>query len=354
MDIALTAQFSQIFFESGLNDGAATDVEGIRSLLGLATGALLAAGQSFKQMNEELGKEFAGWIYSNEFVTSDVNRLIKFFDYFGDNFDALTGGVSPLQLLRLLTPNQRPSRAALADFIDECNDEGSTVSCADIDAIQRQHKIKSIPTIKSLTPQVPVVPNIPVVPNVQVEPTVDLGMVGNQQGGVGIFRLEVKDYQLANQLDTQWKESGFTANQWMRFMSTSARAVQEIAQVVLGRTIVDVSELDELMVAIKGNKPEVQSEDLDLASTLNRIDVGSALDELPIDVSECLKKISDLDSKIAFHSAPVGTDAMMRRIYREKRDLVIASLKTLAVKYQLEIESLLMTACNSIKVQFVA
>jgi hypothetical protein len=347
MDIALTAQFYQNYFENGLNDDAATDVEGIRSLFGLATGALLAAGQSFKQMQEELGKEFAAWIYSNEFVTSDVNRLIKLFDYFGDNFDALTSAVSPLQLLRLLTPNQRPSRAALADFIDECNDEGTTASCADIDSIQRQYKIKSVPTIKSLTPQVTVVPNV------QVEPTVDLRMVGNQQGGVGIFRLEVKDYQLANQLDTQWKESGFTANQWMRFMSTSARTVQEIAQVVLGRTIVDVSELEELMVAIKGNKLEVKS-DLDLGSTLSLSEIDSALDGLPVAVSDCLKKINYLDCKIAFHSAPVGTDAMMRRMYREKRDLLIALLKTLAVDYELDVESLLLTASNSIEVRFVA
>ncbi len=341
MDIALTAQFYQNYFSNDVNEGTATNAEGIHSLLGLATGAMLAAGQSFKQMKEELGKEFAGWIYSNEFVTSDAKRLIKLFDYFGDNFDALSS-VSPLQLLSLLVPSQSASRAALDDFIDECDDEGCTVSSADIDSIQREHKIKSVRTIKSLTPETSVVPNI------EIESNVDLRMVGNQLGGVGIFRLEVKDYQLANQLDSEWKKSGFTASQWMRFMSTSASAVQEISQIVLGRTIVDVSELDELMVAIKSNKPEVAREDL--ISTLSRIDVDSALDGLPTAVSDCLKKINDLDSKIAFHSAPVGSEAIMRRMYREEQDKLIASLKMLAVEYELDIESLLLTATDSIEV----
>ena len=210
MDTALTSLFCQKYFENGLNDNTTTNAEVIRSLLGLATGAMLAAGQYFKQSKEELGREFLGWLHGNEFVTSDANRLIKLFDYFGDNFDALSE-VSLLQLLRLLAPNQRASRAVLADFIDEYGN--SAVSCADIDSIQHEHKIKPIPTIKRLTPQ----PSE--YANVEIESNVDVRMVGNQQGGVGIFRLEVKDYTLANQLDTEWKESGFTANQWMRFMS---------------------------------------------------------------------------------------------------------------------------------------
>jgi hypothetical protein len=339
MDIALTAQFCQKYFENGSNDGAATNVEAIRSLLGLATGAMFAAGELFKQTKEELGREFAGWIYSNEFVTSDANRLIKMNEYFGDNFDALSS-VSPLQLLRLLVPSQSASRSELDDFIDECNEAGFTVSCADIDSIQKQHKIKPIPTIKSLAaPQTPEVPN---------ESKVNVGMVGNQQGGVGIFRLEVKDYTLANELDTQWKESGFTANQWMRFMSTSARVVQDIAQVVLGRPIVDESELDELLVALKVNKAEANNGDVFAAT---QIDVGGDVDWLPTAVSDCLNKISQLNSEIASCTEPFGTHAMMRRMYREERADAIASLKMLAVEHELDIESLLLSVTNSTKVQ---
>jgi hypothetical protein len=331
MDIALADQFYQKYFFDGVNSDATTNVEGIRSLLGLATGAMLAAGQSLKQLKDELGKEFAGWIYSNEFVTSDTNRLIKLFDYFGENFDALSE-VSPFQLLRLLAPNQRASRAVLADLVD---DGDSAISCADIDSIQREHKIKSVPTIKLIPVQAPIAPIV------QIEPNVNVSMVGNQQGGTGIFRLEVKDHQLANQLDNEWKESGFTANQWMRFMSSSARTVQEIAQVVLGRTIVNLSELDELIVAIKGSKIEVACENV--FTNFSQIEVSSGIDELPSAVSDCLRKINDLDSQIALYTSPIGADAMTQRMYREKREKAMHKLKMLAVEYELDIESLLCT-----------
>ncbi len=332
MDIALTDQFYQKYFFDGVNSDATTNVEGIRSLLGLATGAMLAAGQSLKQLKDELGKEFSAWIYSNEFVTSDANRLIKLFDYFGENFDALSE-VSPFQLLRLLAPNQQASRAVLADLVDESVD--SAISCADIDSIQREHKIKSVPTIKLIPVQAPVAPIV------KIEPNVNVSMVGNQQGGTGIFRLEVKDHQLANQLDNEWKESGFTANQWMRFMSSSARTVQEIAQVVLGRTIANESELQELIVAIKGSKIEVACEEV--VANFSQIGVGNGIDELPTTVSDCLRKINDLDSEIARYTSPIGRDAMTRRSCREEREEAMRKLKMLAAEYELDIESLLCT-----------
>jgi hypothetical protein len=335
MDIALTDHFYQKYFDKDVNSDVATSAEDIRSLLGIATGAMLAAGQSLKQLKDELGKEFAAWMDDNEFVKSDASKLIKLFDYFGENFDALSE-VSPLQLLRLLYPNQRASRAVLADLIDECGD--SPVSCADIDSIQREHKIKSVPTVKSLPPQTSAVPN---------ESNVDFRMVGNQKGGTGIFRLEIKDHQLANQLDNEWKESGLTANRWMRFMSSSARAVQEIAQVVLGRTIVDESELDELTIAIKESKVEVAYGDI--KTDLSQIDVGIGIDELPSAVSDCLNKINDLDRKIASYTSSVGTDAIMRRICREERDSALHKLKMLAVEYEINIEALLWNTTQDVE-----
>jgi hypothetical protein len=331
MDIALTDQFYQKYFFDGVNSDVATNIESVRSLLGIATGAMLAAGQSLKQLKEELGQEFAGWIYSNELVTSDANRLIKLFDYFGDNFDALSE-VSPFQLLRLLAPNQRASRAVLADLVD---DSDSAIRCADIDSIQREHKIKSVPKIKLIPVQAPVAPIV------KIEPNVNVSMVGNQQGGTGIFRLEVKDHQLANQLDNEWKESGFTANQWMRFMSSSARAVQEMAEFVLGRTITNELELHELIVAIKESKIEVACENV--IANFSQIEVGGGLDELPTVVSDCLRKINDLDSEIARYTSPIGADAMTQRMYREKREKAIHKLKMLAIECELDIESLLST-----------
>lgn len=330
MDTALTAQFCQNYFDNAKNNDCSTNVEFIRSLFGLATGAILAAGHSFKQIKEELGKEFADWLHSNEFVKNDANKLIKLFEYFGDNLDALSE-VSPLQLLRLLAPNQRASRAVLADLIDQCGD--STISSADIDSIQREHKIKPIAKIKPLTPQTSVVANV------EMESNVDLSMVGNQQGGVGIFRLEVKDYQLANQLDSQWKQSGFTANQWMRFMSSSARAMQDIAQIVLGRAIANESELDELIVTLKESKLEVQSKDI--ISSLSQTDVGRGINVLPTAVANCLNKIKDLDSEIASSSESFGT---------EDCDRVITQLKMLAVEHELDFEALLLTVIDSTRI----
>jgi hypothetical protein len=332
MDIALTDQFYQKYFENGSNGDLATNAEEeIRSLLGIALGAMLAAGQSLKQRKEELGKGFTAWISNNEFVKSDANKLIKLFDCFGENFDGLNG-VNPIALLKLLTPNQRASRAVLADLIDESGD--SAVSCADVDSIQREHKIKSVPTIKSVN-------------TAEIESNVDLKMVGNQKGGTGIFRLEVKDYQLANQLDNEWKESGFTASQWMRFMSSSARAVQEIAQVVLGRNIVDESELDRLTVAIKESMVEVACGDM--KTDFSPVDVGSGINELPLAVTECLTKIKNLEMKIASCKSPVGTDAMMQRIRLLERESLLHKLKMLAVEYELDIETLLWNTTTDVE-----
>jgi hypothetical protein len=339
MDTALTAHFCQNYFDNAKNNDCSTNVEFIRSLFGLATGAILAAGHSFKQIKEELGKEFADWLHSNEFVKNDANKLIKLFDYFGDNLDALSE-VCPLQLLRLLAPNQRASRAVLADLIVRCGD--SAISSADIDSIQREHKIKPIPKIKPLTPQLSEYANI------EIDSNVNVGMIGNQQGGVGIFRLEVKDYQLANQLDTEWKESGFTANQWMRFMSSSARAVQDISQIVLGRAIANESELDELIVTLKGSKLGVQSKDI--ISSLSQTDVGRGIDVLPTAVANCLNKIKDLDRQIASSSESFGTDAMNRRFCREDCSSVITQLKMLAVEHELDFEALLLTVIDSTRI----
>ncbi|MBW4671457.1 MAG: hypothetical protein KME60_29550 [Cyanomargarita calcarea GSE-NOS-MK-12-04C] len=324
MDLALTDHFCQNIFSCPSNDDIATNAENIRSLMGLATGAMLAVGQIFQQTKDELGKGFKDWAYSNEFVMSDANKLIKLFDYFGENFDALTG-VSPLQLLRLLVPSHEESRGVLADLIDECGN----VSCADIASICASHKIKRVPTIKSQQAT-------------NTEPIVELKMVGNQQGGTGIFRLEVKDHQLASELDTQWKQSSMPAHQWMRFMSSSVRVVQEIASVVLGRNLTHESELDELRKLLF----KETTQDLGVVAESIDSEVMLEVDGLPMIVRDCLNKIEELNSKTASLTSPVGTDAMMRRIYREERDSAIASLKLLAVEYEIDLPSLLFRVAN--------
>jgi hypothetical protein len=323
MDIAHTDHFYQTFLENGSNGDVVTNIEeDIRSLMGMATGAMLVAGQLLKQKKEELGKRFAAWIDNNEFVKSDANKLINMSNCFGENFDALSE-VSPLALLRLLPSNQRVSRAVVADFIDECGD--NAVTCADIDSIQREHKIKSVPT-KSPT---------------EVESNVDLKMVGNQKGGTGIFRLEVKDHQLANQLDNEWKESGFTANQWVRFMSSSARSLQEIAQVVLGRNIVNEFDLGRLTAAIKEGMVEAACGKIKTDSSLDDDDDIDSLSKLPSAVTECLRKINILETKIDSCKRPTGTEAIMQRIRILERESLLYQIQALAVEYELDIEQLL-------------
>jgi hypothetical protein len=118
--------------------------------------------------------------------------------------------------------------------------------------------------------------------------------------------------------------------------------VQEISQIVLGRTIANESELDELLVALKGSKENFfEVAYSDIKTTLSQIDVASEIDQLPSAVSDCLKKINDLNSKIAGFTSPVGSEAMMRRMHKEDRDKAIASLKMLAAEYELDIEVLL-------------
>lgn len=69
---------------------------------------------------------------------------------------------------------------------------------------------------------------------------------------------------------------------------------------------------------------------------------------MPITVSDYLNKINELDNKIACYSSPIGTDAMMRRMYRKERAEAIAALKMLAVEHEFNIESLLWTADNQV------
>ena len=341
MDALLTAQFAQNYLFSGYNSDAVMDVESIRTLLGLATGALLAAGESFKQYKEELGKNFSGWVYSNEFVLSDVNKLIKLFDYFGDSFDEFSS-VNVLELLKLLTPSQRVSRAVLADAVDEVRAGAiPRITCADIDSISKQYKIISTPTIKrnSVSSVVSVAKSN--------EDLVELLMVGNQLGGTGIFRLEVKDHELANQLDSEWKKSEMSKPSWVRFLSGSARAIQEIAQVVLGRKLNDASELDELTVAVRGtnhlssNHVKVQ-DNIDIVAPVNCEAVEASSTALPEVIQEILNKFSILGGQvIRLNAQPKGISAMMQSICRSERDILVHELKQYAEYEGLNVNSLL-------------
>jgi hypothetical protein len=145
-------------------------------------------------------------------------------------------------------------------------------------------------------------------------------MVGNQSGGTGIFRLEVKSHELANQLNTEWKESGLSPDKWMQFMSASTNKIQDIAQTVLGHQILEVSELVKLDVLIN----QSQSDKF----------VGVE-QTLPTQVIIVLKRLHCLDETIARCS-----NANARRLYREERQQMSTHLKILAAEYQLDVDSL--------------
>lgn len=112
-------------------------------------------------------------------------------------------------------------------------------------------------------------------------------------------------------------------------MSASTHKIQDIAQVVLGHKITDVSELSQLDVVIGKS----QSLDDLVGVELEIDDFGQVL---PSQVVECLNKLRDLDMSIDNYSNPIA-----RRLHREERAQVLSQLKILAEEYQLDIESLI-------------
>ncbi|RUS94374.1 hypothetical protein DSM106972_093590 [Dulcicalothrix desertica PCC 7102] len=304
MDIALTAQLYQVFLPQPAKLNLATAADDIHSLLELASGALMAAGEVLKQTKQHLSRaRFSDWLDKNDFVTGDANKLIKLFESFGNIYDDLTT-VSPLSLMGLLAPKYGTARDALVDMVEEFRKINDTVTTQDVETLRKAHS----PQPKKAQAVVK--------------------MVGNQPGGTGIFRLEVKSPELANQIDTEWKQSGCSPDKWMEFVLASTHKIQDIAQVVLGRKIVEVSELSELDVVID------RSQNIN-----NLVGVELEIDDfgqvLPSQVVECLNKLRDLDVSLDNYSNPIA-----RRLHREERATVLAQLKILAEEYQLDIESL--------------
>ncbi len=323
MDIALTAQLFQNFTAQPSKRSMATIADDIRSLLGLASGALMLAGEAFKQAKDNLSRaRFGDWLDKNGFVSADVNKLIKLFEYFGDAFDDLTT-VSPLSLMRLLAPKCEDARNALFDMVEEYREINEIVTSQEVETVRKVHSPQPRKRAE----------------NKEDESDVTIAMIGNQPGGTGIFRLEVKNHELANQLDTKWKQSGYSADRWMQFMLASTHKIQDIAQVVLGREIVDVSELFELDVVIDFS----QSDNKFVGVELEIDDFGQVL---PSQIVDGLNKLRDLDENIARYTAaiesnPLGTNPMFLHISREQRTKVLSELKILAAEYQLDIESLM-------------
>lgn len=308
MDMALTDQLWQIFSAQPAKLNLATAADDVHSLFGLASGALMAAGEVLKQAKQHLSRaRFSDWLDKNDFVTADANKLIKLFESFGNIYNDLTT-VSPLSLMGLMAPRYGDAKDALLDMVEEFRQFNDTVTTQDIEALRKLHSPQPKKTSKD-------------------ESVIE--MVGNQPGGTGIFRLEVKNHELANQLDTEWKQSGYSPDKWMEFMSASTHKIQDIAQVVLGHKITDVSELSQLDVVIGKS----QSLDDLVGVELKIDDFGQVL---PSQIVDGLDKLRDLDMSIDNYTNPIA-----RRLHREERAQVLAQLKILAEEYQLDIESLI-------------
>jgi hypothetical protein len=130
MSIALTAQPSQNFYFQSSNFNKVTVADDIRSLFGLASVALMAAGEAFKQAKDNLSRaRFGDWLRNNGFVPADASKLINLFDYFGDAFNNLDT-VSPLSLIRLVAPSSEDARYALEEMLEEYNQIGDVVTGA--------------------------------------------------------------------------------------------------------------------------------------------------------------------------------------------------------------------------------
>ncbi|BDA70673.1 hypothetical protein CAL7716_048390 [Calothrix sp. PCC 7716] len=73
MDIALTVQLYQFFSPQPAKLNLATAADDIHSLLELASGALMAAGEVLKQTKQHLSRvRFNDWLDKNDFVTARV------------------------------------------------------------------------------------------------------------------------------------------------------------------------------------------------------------------------------------------------------------------------------------------
>jgi hypothetical protein len=326
MDLTLTAQlFHNIYNQPPKCDvdkdsHMATVASDIQSLFGLASGALIAAGEAFKQAKESLSrKSFNNWLEDNGFASADVNKLMKMFECFSGNFDDLIT-VSPLSLMRLLAPSGENARNALFNIVQTYQQTGEVVTSQQVEDIRKTHSPQPKPRVVSQQDKSDATDSV-------------IKMVGNQPGGTGIFRLEVKSHELANQLDTEWKESGYISpDKWMQFMLASTNKIQEIAVVILGRKIVDVSELSELDVLISKSQNQ-ESENKFVGVELEIDNLGQVL---PPQIVDCLSKLNDLDESVAHYTNPIA-----RRMHRQERASVFAQLKTLAAEYQLDVDSLL-------------
>lgn len=323
MDIALTAQLFQNFTAQPSKQSTATIADDIRSLLGLASGALMLAGEAFKQAKGNLSRaRFGDWLDKNGFVSADANKLIKLFEHFGDAFDDLST-INPLSLIRLVVPSAEDAREALLEMVEEYREINEIVTSQEVETVRKVHSPQQ--TKRAATKE--------------DESNATIEMVGNQPGGTGILRFSVKNHELANQLDTEWKQSGCSPDKWMQFMLASTHKIQEIAQVVLGREIVHVSELSQLDVVIDFS----QSNNKFVGVELKIDDFGQVL---PSEIVDNLNKLRDLDENIARYTAamennPLGTNPMFLRISREQRTKVLSQLEILAAEYQLDVESLI-------------
>jgi hypothetical protein len=331
MDILLSAQFAENLFTSTSDQCVASIEEEIRTTFTIAAGMLMRAGELFNEKKEELGRKFFKWVVDNHFVIGDANKLIDLFNNFGEGFDALNE-VSVLQLLKTLIPSHDTSRDVLMGEIDLWRDGSrEKLTCADVESIAIANRTSRTPTKNSAVVAAPSTNN----------EDVETSMVGNQFGGTGIFRLEVKNPELASQLDSELKQSGQTNGQWLNFLSSSARAVQEIAQVVLGRKLNDASELDELIVVVKKERGIEVSEVV--IQQVSPLDTATLADntELPTPVIECLNRLSNVFGKVEyFKSRPQGISSMMADACEMDRKRFMNQLEALSAEYGLNFDDL--------------
>jgi hypothetical protein len=331
MNSLLSSHFSGKIFDDNFDDNVEGLLKYSQALLKCSTSALITVGENLLKIKAKVGKEFPQLIDAEGFARYDINKLIKLFEYFGDENPNLLE-VGPLVLLRLCASNCEDGRKELHNRLENSDEP---ITQQEVDEIRIAHKPPSKPRATSKN---------------------TASMVGNQQGGVAIFRMEVKEPVLASQCDDSFKQSGGTFDSWMRQLLSSFGLVGELANATLGKNISHVSDIEELRTTLESQNLLVESKNL-LVSDEEELAVpsnpygqvsdfssgfGSEFDsELPEPVQECIASLLQLDEQLAQYTGSTSSHTMMRRICLDDRREIEEQLQFLCKEFDLDYQSLI-------------
>lgn len=286
--------------------------EEVKALFTLSSGYAMLLGKTLAAQKEKLGRKFKSWLDELGITRADATKYIKMWQLFGDiGSELLDAGTLPL--FRLSSPNLTQARYELRQRLEE---DDTPITQQEVDAIRLANKPAPSSGSKAL-------------------------MVGNQKGGTGIFRIEVKEDVLAAKCEDSFKKSGISCDSWMAKLLSCLGLVGDMANVVLGKGISHVSDVDELRATLESQN----------FFAANQIDLSVALSqenpfddfglELPEQVRACVAELLRLDEEIACYQSPVGSEGLMKRVCIKQRRSIEEQLQALCNEFGLDYRALM-------------